>query len=114
MKKIVDKNSCTLRERILMELAYFEETGKHLDVDNITLCAGSRFRVGLVPIGYWYDRFLIYWFNPSYRSSYLRSRSVVSNPSTLNLEVSESLIPTPLGEAIEVVKKAGYKVIKEL
>lgn len=114
MKKIVDKNSCTLRERILMELAYFEETGKHLDVDNITLCAGSRNRYGGMPTVYWCDWFNVGWYYPSYRDSYLRSRSVVSNPSTLNLEVSESLIPTPLGEAIEVVKKAGYKVIKEL
>ncbi len=39
----------TLRERLIMELQYFKETGGHLDIDNWTLCAGSRDSDGLVP-----------------------------------------------------------------
>jgi hypothetical protein len=31
-----------LLERLLYELKYFAETGKHLDIDNLTLCSGSR------------------------------------------------------------------------
>jgi len=38
----------TLEERFLYELKYFKETGKHLDIQNITLCAGSRVGVGTV------------------------------------------------------------------
>src|SRR3989344_8436687 len=36
-------NTETLKERLLHELAYFTETGKHMDVDNYTLCSGSRY-----------------------------------------------------------------------
>jgi hypothetical protein len=32
----------TLKERILMELKCFDETGRHIDPKNWTLCAGSR------------------------------------------------------------------------
>lgn len=32
----------TLRERLIMELEYFKATGKHLDIYNVTLCAGSQ------------------------------------------------------------------------
>ncbi|NCN25569.1 hypothetical protein COT94_00010 [Candidatus Falkowbacteria bacterium CG10_big_fil_rev_8_21_14_0_10_37_14] len=69
----------TLLERLLMELAYFEETGKHLDIDNITLCSGSRYSNGHVPNVHWHDDelsvnlcFLGYSFDD------LRSRAVVS------------------------------------
>ncbi len=48
-KEYPDKHFITLRERILMELEYFEETGEHLDIKNLTLCAGSRYSDGLVP-----------------------------------------------------------------
>jgi hypothetical protein len=39
----------TLEERLLYELKYFTETGKHLDIKSITLCAGSRYSSGYVP-----------------------------------------------------------------
>lgn len=45
----------TLLERIVMELDYFKKTGKHLDIQNITLCAGSRRSDGRVPHAYWSD-----------------------------------------------------------
>ena len=35
----------TLRERLIMELQYFKETGKNLDIENATLCTGSIFWV---------------------------------------------------------------------
>ncbi len=38
-----------LTERFLLEIMYFWKTGKHLDVKNITLCAGSRCSDGSVP-----------------------------------------------------------------
>lgn len=43
----------TLRERLLLELQYFKTTGEHLDIDNITLCSGSRYSDGSVPDVYW-------------------------------------------------------------
>jgi hypothetical protein len=40
----------TLEERLLYELKYFDETdGGHLDLDNVTLCSGSRYIDGYVP-----------------------------------------------------------------
>ncbi|TSC89773.1 MAG: Uncharacterized protein G01um10143_263 [Parcubacteria group bacterium Gr01-1014_3] len=42
-------NCITLIERLLYELKFFTETGKHLDEKNWTLCAGSRDRDGSVP-----------------------------------------------------------------
>lgn len=32
----------TLLERLLLEVLYYNETGDHLDIHNITLCSGSR------------------------------------------------------------------------
>lgn len=78
----------TLRERLLMELNYFNETGKHLDIDNVTLCSGSRSSDGSVPD--------VRWGSDSREvgvdccrasSSYpnLRSRAAATlEPSTLN------------------------------
>lgn len=39
----------TLRERMLLELMHFEETGKHLDIRGATFCSGSRYLDGDVP-----------------------------------------------------------------
>ncbi len=71
----------TLLERLLLELGYFLATREHLDVENITLCCGSRYSGGHVPSVYWYagDRkLIIYWYNPQYRDQFLRTRAVVS------------------------------------
>ncbi|MEK7537095.1 MAG: hypothetical protein AAB584_01480 [Patescibacteria group bacterium] len=71
----------TLEARELYELKYFRETGKHLDISNWTLCAGSRRVGGHVP-GMGWDggdrRVEVYWFNPSHAFAYLRSREAVS------------------------------------
>lgn len=36
------KIGITLMERMLLEIIYFEETGKHLDIGGWTMCTGSR------------------------------------------------------------------------
>ena len=61
-------NTLTLKERMLLELEYHDETGKHLDVQKIMLCAGSRYSGGGVPSAHWRDEFCVgpYYF------SYLR------------------------------------------
>lgn len=69
----------TLLERIILELHYFDRTGSHLDVQNLTLCAGSRYSDGYVPRCYWYSGgFGVYWYVVSHRDPSLRSRVVVS------------------------------------
>jgi len=70
----------TLRERLIMELEYFDKTGKHLDIQNITLCSGSRDSVGHVPYAGWHGaRLYVYWVLPSYDYVRLRPREVVSS-----------------------------------
>lgn len=55
-KGITQAEGITLRERLLMEIAYFAETGKHLDVKGVTLCSGSRYSDCCVPGVYLYTR----------------------------------------------------------
>ena len=71
----------TLRERLLFELEYFNKEGKHLDEENVTLCAGSRRSVGGVPYVSWSpgDREVhVLWCDPGDHGGSLRSRSAVS------------------------------------
>ena len=69
----------TLLERLVLELTYFKETGKHLDIENLTMCAGSRNSYGSVPRVYWCGRKLkVGWRNAGSRSPEWRSREVVS------------------------------------
>lgn len=51
--KVKGIKTITLEERLQLEIVYFKKYGKHLDIDNITLCSGSRGRVGSVPNVYW-------------------------------------------------------------
>lgn len=70
----------TLLERLIHELKYYKETGKHLDIENVTLCSGSRNSDGDVPRVCWGsdgDGLGVDWFYPSDRSGRLRSREVV-------------------------------------
>jgi len=63
-----------------MELEYFKKTGEHLDIENMTLCAGSRYTDGCVPHVYWYPDFRelrVYWCRPGVAFGVLRSREVV-------------------------------------
>lgn len=69
----------TLLERLVLELQYFKETGKHLDIDNWTICCGSRHSDGGVPcVGWVDDKLRVDW--DSVVSSYDdgRAREVVS------------------------------------
>jgi hypothetical protein len=69
----------TLLERLLLERAHFEETGNHLDLQNVTLCSGSRYSGGRVPLVYWRDdRLEVYWSSADRRNDYMGARAVVS------------------------------------
>lgn len=69
----------TLLERMLHELKYFAETGKHLDVGNWTLCSGSHDSDGSVPRAGWgVGEFRVCWLGTDDRNGSLRSREVVS------------------------------------
>jgi hypothetical protein len=69
----------TILERLVHGLKYFDETGQHLDVKSVTLCARSRFADGDVPSVYRdYDgRVCVNGYNPSGRDSCLRARQAV-------------------------------------
>lgn len=102
------KDGITLRERILLELAYFDETGNHLDVKGITWCSGSRCSDGRVPSAYWGGgEFRVGWGSLDYSDPESGVRSAVSlSPSSFN--PSEEL-----QKAIDLVKSHGFKVIQE-
>jgi hypothetical protein len=72
----------TLLERLVMELAYFEESGgKHLDIDNWTLCSGSRDYYDNVPYVHWDSedsKLRVYRYSTDRSGSYLRARVAVS------------------------------------
>jgi len=69
----------TLAERLIHELKFFAETGKHLDVNNVTLCADSRYSGGGVSGVYWNDSNMsVTRYDPDFQHDYLRSRQAVS------------------------------------
>jgi len=79
--KLKERNipGITLEERLIYELKYFKETGKHLDIDNITLCSGSRLSSGGVPLVYWFrSEMRVLWAGPDVRGGGLRARQAVS------------------------------------
>jgi hypothetical protein len=77
-KKYPDRQFITLRERLLMEIQYFKETGKHLDIQNVTLCAGSRDSDGLVPTVDWgAGKLYVGWCDSDSARGLLRARSAV-------------------------------------
>ncbi|MBI3337106.1 MAG: hypothetical protein HY005_00580 [Candidatus Staskawiczbacteria bacterium] len=69
----------TLLERLLLELGYFTSTGQHLDVESVTLCAGSRHKCGNVPrVCFRSGALMIYvcWCGSRDQCDHLRPRSV--------------------------------------
>jgi hypothetical protein len=73
-------NGITLLERLLLELGYFLVTGEHLDIENVTLCSGSRNSDGGVPGVGWSvgtRGLCIDWYSPRRRSGSLRARAAV-------------------------------------
>lgn len=73
-------NCMTLHERLLLERwFYWESNGGHLDVKNVTLCAGSRMGDGRVPFVRWSDAGLrVDRSGPGGAYQSLRARQVVS------------------------------------
>jgi hypothetical protein len=58
--KKTGSKTITLLERMLFELMYYEETGNHLDIKNWTVCSGSSYLDGDMPIASWcVDEFVI-------------------------------------------------------
>ena len=65
-----------LLERMLLEADYFFEHGKHLDMENVTLCAASRDHEGMIPNADWFgEKFCVTWSSPSSCDETLSSRS---------------------------------------
>jgi hypothetical protein len=95
----------TLRERILLELSYFEKHGMHMDIKGITFCSGSHDSCGDVPKANWNDsKFRVNWYNLDNSNSDNGVRSAVS---------PEPSVSSNLESAFELVKSHGYKIIKE-
>jgi hypothetical protein len=70
----------TLAERFIHELKFYDETGKHLDIKSITLCMGSRYDDGFVPLIRWYiDGLGVRRYPPANAYSSLRARQAVSS-----------------------------------
>lgn len=103
-------NGITLRERLLFELAYFNETGNHLDIKGVTFCSGSRYADGDVPNVHWYsgrERVRVYWYSlGNSRERYGLRSAVCLNPS--------SSFPLDIEDAIKTVKDAGYVIYKPI
>lgn len=69
----------TLAERLVHEIKFFQETGNHLDIQKVTLCAGSRYSDGFIPRVHWYfGGMSVHWFDAGFANDGLRSREVVS------------------------------------
>ena len=69
----------TLEERLLYELKFFKETGKHLDINSVTLCSGSRYSDGHVPNVFWFDdKMHVNSYHPDHADDDLRARQAVS------------------------------------
>lgn len=74
-------NTSTLKERLLLGDFLYWKHKKHLDIENWTLCAGSRYSDGYVPRVYCspdYRRVRVHWNDPGSACSDLRAREVVS------------------------------------
>jgi len=71
----------TCLERLIHGLKFYRETGKHLDVETVTLCSGSRYSDGGVPDVGW-NGFRgglgVGWCSPGAAVGVLRPREVVS------------------------------------
>jgi len=69
----------TVLERMIHELKYFLESGKHLDIRNVTLCSGSRDSDGCVPDIDWDGgEFGMSWCSTGKRGGNIRFREVIS------------------------------------
>ncbi len=72
----------TYLERMVHGLNYWDRTKKHLDIDNWTLCPGSRFGHGGVPIvdrDPDYRKVKVLYYSPGCSDHDIRARSAVSS-----------------------------------
>lgn len=70
----------TLLERLLLEALYFSITLEHLDVNNVTLCCGSRYSGGSIPPVDWHSddsKLRVSWYGPDFANDRLRARVAV-------------------------------------
>ncbi|HRY59875.1 MAG TPA: hypothetical protein P5096_00665 [Patescibacteria group bacterium] len=74
------REGITLEERLVLELFYWWETGKHLDINSWTLCSGSRYLDGYAVLVHWYsdDELSVFCTSADNGNGSLRPRSVVS------------------------------------
>jgi hypothetical protein len=71
----------TLLERMIHEMTYFDETGKHLDIKGITFCTGSRDSDGDVPCMSWSSdsqKVRVHWCYLDYSRSDYGLREAIS------------------------------------
>lgn len=75
-------NCVMLMERLVDGFKWFDETdGEHMDIDNWTLCAGSRYSDGSVPLVGWPPDcrgLRVRWCYPAHAFGGLRARQAVS------------------------------------
>jgi hypothetical protein len=69
-------STITLLERLLLELFVYWKFKKHLDLQAVTLCTGSRHLNGDVPACNWYEGLIIRWFVSKANCNILRARIV--------------------------------------
>ncbi|MEK7192228.1 MAG: hypothetical protein AAB646_01805 [Patescibacteria group bacterium] len=74
-------NCIILEERLMLEFFYYWKNKSHLDIQNVTLCAGSRYSDGGVPEVRWDSddgEVCVRWLYSCHRDFRLRSRAAVS------------------------------------
>lgn len=74
------REKITLLERLLLEVFYYNETERHLDLSSQTLCTGSQHESNGTPSVYWSPTYKELWIHsstPNYSNNSARSRSVV-------------------------------------
>ena len=100
----------TLRERLQMEIEHWDKTKTNLDIDNITLCAGSRFVDGFVPFVCRRRDGVVCVFGPGSRgaSPFLRARRAVS------LNSCDSSVPSDLESRVAKLESDMDLVRKHL
>jgi len=77
--KTAGHTGITVLERLVYEAKYFKETGEHLDIENVTMCSGSRNSYGSV-LGVDFNGICLsidWHFVGTYHDS-LRSREVIT------------------------------------
>jgi hypothetical protein len=97
----------TLRERIIFELDYFNETGKHLDIEGITITSS---RAGDdVASAYWYRDYRRFRVNSYYRDArYPR----YGGRQAISLNLSPLITLSFTQEEYKTLKSALNKILK--